>query len=29
MPGVKLKMQNDSFYRFWITKEKPKGGGRG
>ena len=22
MPGVKLQMQNYSFYRFWVTKEK-------
>ena len=29
MSGVKLKMQNYSFYLFWITKEKPKGGGGG
>ena len=27
MPGVKLQMENYGFYRFWVTKEKPKGGG--
>ena len=27
MPVVKLQMQNYGFYRFWVTKEKPKGGG--
>ena len=29
IPGVKLKMQNYSFYSFWVTKEKPKGEGGG
>ena len=29
MPGVKLQMQNYSFYRFCVTEEKPKGAGQG